>query len=282
MTKESLITAITTPKNLEAAYRWVCKTSKNTNYAGSSWQLRTEWQEIKEELIDKLSSNSYHLSSPRRYNVGGRVIMWWKMEDAVVLQAIAMVLAKVLRVEISAKAKDKKKMAEQVQKEFKNYQFACKSAISACGSVDSKILLARLRTKINDKTVLRLVREYCAWFTNDFPVIGGVLECPLSSLFVTWLLRDLDRTLASQKVYYVRLLGEWVILTKTRNHLRKAIKTMAQTLAHLKFKKDRQYSFIGWIHKGFKFLGYNLTLTEIQGDEATQGSSSWLSKLLGK
>ena len=279
MTTERLITAVVAPKNLEAAYRWVCKSSKNIDHIGGSWQLCADWQEIKESLGGRLSDNSYHLSSPRWYRVGEQAIMWWKMEDVVVLQALAIVLAKVLKVEIPAayyQAKDKKKMAVQVHKEFKNYQFACKSAISNSGSMDSKVLLDRLQTKISDKTILRLVREYCARIADNFPLVNReFLECPLSPLFITWLFQDLDQALASQKVYYVRLMGEWVILAKTRNHLRKAIKSMGKVLANLQFTKDPNNTFIGWIHKGFKFLGYHLTLTEIQGGPKI----SWLSKL---
>lgn len=70
--------------------------------------------------------------------------------------------------------------------------------------------------------------------------------------------------LTSPNTYYVRFMDDWLVLAKTRNHLRKAIKIAERILARLKLKKHPDKTFIGWIKKGFDFLGYHLTLMGIQ------------------
>ena len=80
--------------------------------------------------------------------------------------------------------------------------------------------------------------------------------CPLSPLFGAWFLREPDIALVQQNVFYRRFVDDWIVLAKTRNHLRKAIKTAEQVLSRLKLEKHPDKTFIGWITKGFDFLGY--------------------------
>ena len=69
-------------------------------------------------------------------------------------------------------------------------------------------------------------------------------------------LKTLDDALSKQKVFYRRFMDDWVVLAKTRNHLRKAVKTAEKVLAQLKLKTHPDKTFIGRISKGFEFLGY--------------------------
>ena len=53
-------------------------------------------------------------------------------------------------------------------------------------------------------------------------------------------------------------MDDWVILTKTRRQLPRAVKVMNETLEKLKLTKTPDKTFVGRISKHFDFLGYRL------------------------
>ena len=81
---------------------------------------------------------------------------------------------------------------------------------------------------------------------------------------------NIDTALAANpKIYYVRCMDDWLALTKTRNHLRQAIKRTLQILAALKLTMHPDKTFIGWSKAGFDFLGYHLSLEQIELSKTT-------------
>ena len=324
-TKLPLINEIATDGILEQAYQWICKSSNNVGHNNSVWDLRFNWEKIKEQLKNALLNNTYQLSPLRRYSIAEQTIDCWDAQDAVVLKAIAIVVAQVLEIDMPSCCTHikghggSKKTVSEIQDKLKNYKFVYKSDVqSYYKSIDHKILLKQLKEKISDKVVLRLIYEYCnrlVWIDGEYDLInrGIALGCPLSPLFGAWFLREMDLALRKQNVYYVRFMDDWVMLAKTLNHLepvpklyyaghktlifcvrcshiykvccaavlenkcflsqpsefmkrflRKAIKTSEKILTSLKLKKHPDKTFIGWIKKGFDFLGYRVTLTGIQ------------------
>jgi len=108
---------------------------------------------------------------------------------------------------------------------------------------------------------LRLIKEYCnrlIWVDGEYHLIdkGISLGCPLSPLISALYLKKLDKALSKQKVFYRRFMDDWVVLAKTRNHLRKAVKTAEKILTQLQLNIHPDKTFIGCITKGFEFLGY--------------------------
>jgi len=96
-------------------------------------------------------------------------------------------------------------------------------------------------------------------------------EYHLSPPISAWFLKDLDTALESNpNTYYVRYMDDWLVLTKTRNHLRQAIKKINQILAVLKLSAIHpDKTFIGWIKAGFDFLGYYLNPETIELSKTT-------------
>jgi RNA-directed DNA polymerase len=244
-----LIDKITTDEVLDQAYRWICKSRENTSCNNSIWDLRFNWEEDKEKLKDALRNNCYHLSPLRRYSIDGQGIDCWEACDAVVLKAIAIVLAEILEVDIPLCCTyikghgGSKKAVLDVHAQLKDYKFVFKSDIkSFYQSIDHQILLTQLKKKISDKTVLRLIYEYCnrlVWINGEYSLIdrGISLGCPLSPLFGAWFLQEMDLALMQQNVYYTRFMDDWLVLARTRNHLRKAIKATERILSRLKLEK---------------------------------------------
>ena len=58
---------------------------------------------------------------------------------------------------------------------------------------------------------------------------------------------------------YARFMDDSVILAPTRWKLRRAIRVVNETLAALKVEQHPDKTFIGWISRGFDFLGYPFT-----------------------
>jgi RNA-directed DNA polymerase len=68
---------------------------------------------------------------------------------------------------------------------------------------------------------------------------------------------DLDQRLEKANVKYFRYMDDVSILAPTRWKLRGAIKVLNQTFSELRLEKHPDKTFIGWIEKGFDFLGYH-------------------------
>ncbi|MEG3936019.1 MULTISPECIES: reverse transcriptase domain-containing protein [unclassified Microcoleus] len=79
---------------------------------------------------------------------------------------------------------------------------------------------------------------------------------PLSPLMGALCLKPLDDRMAELGCFYVRYMDDWVILAPTRWKLRNAIKAVNQVMADLRVEKHPDKTFIGWISRGFDFLGY--------------------------
>jgi RNA-directed DNA polymerase len=275
--RRQLLYKITSEEILEEAYCWACKTCKDTGPNNVIWDLRFNWQEIKPELIKELRNDSYHLFPLRRYITDGEGFDCWDVSrDTLVLKAIAIVLSEALAIDIPScctKAKDLwgcKKSIREVQSNLKDCKFVYKSDVkSYSASIGHDILLSQLKEKTSDKIVLRLVAEYwnrLVWIDGEYNLIvkGIALGYPLSTLFGAWFLRELDIALVQQNIFYRKFMDDWIVLANTRNHLRKTIKMAEQVLSRLKLKKHPYKTFIGWIKKGFDFLGYMFTTEGLQ------------------
>ena len=271
----NLINAIADPEVIKEAYQYVYAARIDTSHTNSIWWLRANWSTVKIELINKLRSNEYHFAPLTRHKIKGELIDCWEAEDAVVLKAMTMVLSKVLGIDVPPSCEHLqgngglKKTVREVQEKLREYKFVFKSDVkSYYGSIDHEILLEQPAAKVTDKIVLRLLKDYCkrlVWIDGEYHTItqGISVGCSLSPLMAAYYLRTLDQAL-DKNIYYVRYMDDFLVLARTRNHLRKAVRISAQVLSGLKLKKHPDKTYIVWIHKGFDFLGYRLNLTEIQ------------------
>ena len=55
--------------------------------------------------------------------------------------------------------------------------------------------------------------------------------------------------------FYVRFMDDWAIMVKTKHQLRKVIKLTHEILNEIKLKMHPDKTFLGYIKKGFDFLG---------------------------
>lgn len=87
---------------------------------------------------------------------------------------------------------------------------------------------------------------------------------------------------ANPNLYYVRYMDDWLVLVKTRHHLRKAIKLTEQILTKLHLVKHPAKTFIGWISAGFDFLGYHLSRGQLKlSNNSIQRHHANIERLIG-
>jgi hypothetical protein len=122
-------------------------------------------------------------------------------------------------------------------------------------------LLELLRAHCHDPALLDLVSQYCGrTLMQDgyfHTVTKGIsLGSPLSPLMGALYLSPLDEAMAALPgIRYTRFMDDWVILARSRWHLRRAVRVMNQVLARLGLEQHPEKTFIGRVSRGFDFLG---------------------------
>ncbi len=72
-------------------------------------------------------------------------------------------------------------------------------------------------------------------------------------------LHPLDEAVRTTGLCYARFMDDWVILSPTRWTLRRAVATVNRVLEALKLRKHPEKTTIGYIDRGFDFLGYHFS-----------------------
>jgi hypothetical protein len=108
----------------------------------------------------------------------------------------------------------------------------------------------------------RTVDESCLYTTVT---VGISLGCPLSPVMAAIYLELLDRRMEATGLTYARFMDDWAILAPTRWSLRRAIVIVNETLRELRVEQHPDKTFVGWIKRGFTFLGYWITEKGVTG-----------------
>ena len=114
-------------------------------------------------------------------------------------------------------------------------------------SINHDVLLGQLREHIDDSRLLGLLEQYVRrTVVRDGlyeDVTQGIsLGCALSPVMAALYPERLDRRMEATGLFYARFMDDWVILAPSRWKLRRAIRTVQQTLDELKVEThpDRQ------------------------------------------
>lgn len=85
---------------------------------------------------------------------------------------------------------------------------------------------------------------------------GISLGCPLSPLIGAFFVDELDRRMEVTGLFYIRFMGDILVLAPSRWKLRHAVGLVNTILGSLRLEKHPDKTFIGRIERGFDFLGY--------------------------
>ena len=146
------------------------------------------------------------------------------------------------------------------------YEHFCKSDIAGYyASIDHQILLDLLKQRVKCPTLLSIVSDVCertVWAKGYYQTIKDKSiprGCSLSPLLAAIYLIPLDHAIRKIKdVFYIRYVDDYVIMTKSKAKLRKAIKEHYRVLDELKLTVAKDKTLIGRVARGFSFLGYDL------------------------
>ncbi len=272
-----LMAEIASDEVLEQAYLWLCDRRKGYSPNNDVWTLRWRWREVKLQVQQALLLGCYRFAAVERFNTGKDTLEIWSSQDALVLKAVAIVLARNLSPHLSktchhlAGNGGAKAAVRRLCEEIPSNTFVFRSDVKRYyASIDHEILFAQLKQHIADARLLDLLWQYLRRTIYDggryeTMKLGIPLGCSLSPLMGALYLKPLDERMAATGLFYARFMDDWVVLAATRWKLRAAVWCVNQTLAELKLRPHPDKTFVGRICRGFDFLGYRLAAAGIVG-----------------
>ena len=143
------------------------------------------------------------------------------------------------------------------------YHFVCRTDIKGYyANINKAKLLAQLNPLIKDDIIFNLLIQFVHYSVED----GGIFHTPengiargssLSPLIGAFHLYIMDVYFSQiENIYYARYMDDFIIFTKTRWQLRKAVKKLNQFFNQFSFKQHPDKTFIGRIDKGFDWMGF--------------------------
>jgi group II intron reverse transcriptase/maturase len=131
--------------------------------------------------------------------------------------------------------------------------------------VNHDILIDRLRKRVDDTGVIRLVRAYLNVGVNDGGVVAGRLEGapqggPLSPLLANVLLDEVDRELERRRHRFARYADDCNVYVRSRKAGERVMALLKHRYDKLRLKINESKSAVASAF-GRKFLGYALWLT---------------------
>ena len=260
---------------VQLAYRWLCKQRLHFPANADIWSFRFNWHIIKPKLMQQVSSGHYvfsPLACIKKAN--GSIIHCWCSQDALILKLLTYVLDDELSLSPLCKHikghGGLKQCVVDVQRHVSHYQFACKTDVRHFyESINHTVLINLLYDQIANLHLRRYLYQAIHRTVESGghyrEIKKGIARgCPISPILGALYLNQLDEAFAKQGVYYTRYMDDILILSKTRWHNRQAVRQMNQIFNQLKVEQHPDKTFIGYIAKGFDFLGYHFSEKRLQ------------------
>ncbi|MGL5385968.1 MAG: reverse transcriptase domain-containing protein [Serratia sp. (in: enterobacteria)] len=165
------------------------------------------------------------------------------------------------------------------------YTFVCRTDIRGYyANIQHTLLLTQLRQYINHPEHLDLLSQFLHYTVED----GGHFHSPrkgiprasaLSPLLAAFHLTETDRYFEQQPhLRYARFMDDFLIFTRTRHQLRRAVKALNQHFALYGFEQHPDKTFISRLSKGTDWMGFQ-TDEKGCGKPAPRAVNNMLQKL---
>jgi RNA-directed DNA polymerase len=261
-------------QQLEIAYQWLCKRRLHFPHNADIWSLRFNWHRTKVSLLQQIRRGDYVFSPLKRlHKENGTVIHLWCAQDALVLKVMAGLLQDTLILSTHCTHVKGhgglKQCVVKVQQQLKKHSFVCKTDVKHYyQSIDQSLLLEQLYSQVKNKVLRRylyqVIRRTVEEGGNYHDIKLGIARgCPISPILGALYLKALDDAFDKQGLHYSRYMDDILILTKTRWHNRKSVKLLNHVFNQLNVEQHPDKTFIGKIAKGFDFLGYHFSTTQL-------------------
>lgn len=150
------------------AYKWLC--IKGSKHLASSdvWDLRRNWNKIKEVVIDNFAKGCYRLSVQKKIRLStGETIALWSSRDAMVIKVLTRIIQNKLKPYLSKTFYHLKGHGglkggvRDVIKLYPKYRFLCKTDVkSYYDSIDHFTLFMKLYGYIADRRIMEYVWQF--------------------------------------------------------------------------------------------------------------------------
>ena len=213
-----LMQALTAEALLEEAFAWLCRHRLRWPDAADIWDFRRHWPRENARLQQELRAGTYQIALLARTTLAhGDENDLWPARDALVMKALALVLAPVLRVSphcTHLKGHGGLKGAiRRVLAHVASHPYVFKTDVqSYYASIDHHRLLDLLARQVSEPLILNLIGQYLKRRAERGGLVweyrrGISLGSPLSPLLGAVLLTALDDQVAKLGVCSVRYYG---------------------------------------------------------------------------
>lgn len=234
------------------------------------WHIRFHATERLAVVLSTVNAGLWVLSPLTlvRRQDGSRVAIW-SAEDAVVITALTRIIAPQLPVSACCEhlaghgGGPRSVNRARVAMAESGFRFVCRTDIKGYyAHIRHDTLYDQLCCHVAHPVLRNLLWQFIHYAVED----GGTFHSPrrgiprasaLSPLLAAFHLTATDVHFAQQShLRYARFMDDFLIFTRTRHHLRRAVRQLNQQLATLGFIKHPGKTFIGRIRKGTDWMGF--------------------------
>lgn len=223
-------------QSIDNAYHLLCNNRKNHPPNSDIWDFRFNWDNNKTSIIRCLKSNCYTLRPLQIITKKDNTqVATWSSADAFVIHLITLYLTPLLPVHqkcehIKGHGGGKQSVLN-LNQEINHYQYVCRTDIKGYyANINKSLLLAQIREHVSDVIVLNLIAQFLYYTVENggnfhTPNTGMSRSSSLSPLLAAFHLYCIDDHFSKlPHLHYIRYMDDFIILTKTRWHLKKQLK----------------------------------------------------------
>lgn len=285
-------TPVLTIVQLQDAFRTVCHNRRHFPPGADIWHLRFHAGQRLPQILTTVRAGRWlfsPLSLIRRHD--GSCVAVWSAEDATVITALTLALRPLLPVSTHCEhlrghgggKTSVRRAREAITRE--GFRFVCRTDIKGYyAGIHHALLYEQLCRYVHHPVLRNLLYQFIHYSTEE----GGTFYTPrkgiprassLSPLLAAFHLTEIDRHFEQQPhLRYARFMDDFLIFTRTRHHLRRAVRVLNGFLTQYGFAQHPGKTFIGRITRGTDWMGFRMDSTGY-GGPAPRAVSNMLQKL---
>lgn len=258
---------------VDNAFHHLCRTRRHQPSDADIWHLRFFWPRERQRIYNALQAGTWCLDplSVVRCAADDRVAIW-SAADAIVIHCLTQWLNTRLPTHPACEhvrghgggQASLVRLHRLVQ--ARTHTFVCRTDIRGYyASIDKTLLMHQLRGYVDNPHVLALLHQFVHYsVVSDgeyhTPVRGIARGSALSPLLAAFHLYALDQAMTDNPhVHYVRYMDDILIFTRSRWHLRHAVRQLNHFFTACGFEQHPDKTFIGRVDKGFDWMGVLFT-----------------------
>ncbi|MBB4820626.1 hypothetical protein HNP29_004021 [Pseudomonas alcaligenes] len=253
--------------NWQQAYHWACARRRHAPPNADIWDLRFHWPQQGPGVFSEVLAGRYRLSPMRVQRSAGRSWVQWSARDALVLKWVALEVQGLLPLHhrcTHVRGHGGRQVLAEIGQAVASgdYPFVYRTDIRGYyRHIRKEQVVALIRRHLGNPVHIGLIEQYLHYSVEDAgefhtPRYGICRGCALSPLIGATLLHHVDSDLAGRSgILYVRYMDDFLLLSRRRWPLRRAIARLQGYFAEGGFSVHPGKTQLGRTAKGFDWLG---------------------------